>query len=383
MRHPEMTEKLSAYLDGALTDAERSSVSAHLQTCEVCRAHLVSLQRTVTLVQTLDPIRAPDGLPAQVRAALEREERARPARFRLVLRWSWRTAGVVAAALLVGIFAFNLLRPSPSPELASRLPQSGKSSEPPAASVDRTQPATPSQIAQGTRPGLDALSIRRVVRTANLDIEVDRFDDASRRLLSIAEGAGGFIADSTYTESGGVPQGSFTLRVPADRFAGVVAAVERVGTVLQRSISGQDVTDEFVDLQARIRNLERHEQRLLTFMDRATKVSELLAIEQELARVRGEIEQLTGRVRVLTNQVDLATIEAGVRQKAKKTSGALWDFTATLERIQAAFVASIRQVLAVVEKIVVLAAALLPVALLAVGGWLVMRRLYLARGAGR
>jgi uncharacterized membrane-anchored protein len=164
------------------------------------------------------------------------------------------------------------------------------------------------------------------------------------------------------------------LRVPAPRFAEALAALEELGRVRERRVSGQDVSEEFVDLQARVRNLERHEQQLLTFMDRATKVSDLLAIEQELARVRGEIEGLTGRLRVLGNQVELATIEVALRQKPEKISTGFWDIGATVDRIRGAFLYTVRQILQVVEGAAVVISALVPVAVLVVVGWLLVRR---------
>lgn len=170
-------------------------------------------------------------------------------------------------------------------------------------------------------------------------------------------------------------QGTVVLRVPSPRFAGVLTALEELGLVQQRRIGGQDVSEEFVDLQARVRNLERHEQRLLSFMDRATKVSDLLAIEQELARVRGEIEGLTGRLRMLGNRVELATIDVELRQKPAKTSGGFWDVGATLDRIQAAFLNTVRQVLAVLEGAIVVVSALTPVLILGAAVWLLLRRL--------
>lgn len=387
MQASHVKESLSAYIDDQLSAAERASINEHLGTCEECRRHLESLRKTVTLVQSGDPIRAPEGFGAQVRARVEQAARQTSFAPRWPhLRWSWRTAGAVAAVLLIGVFSFNLLLRDRSLSLRS-VPreQTGEVGDatrvPPAASVGKSSPAAGvprAEIPQvSQRIGTEAVapSLRRVIRTAQLSVEVEQFNVASRRLLAIAEAAGGFVADSSYAETDGILSGTFVLRVPAPRFNAVVDQVEKIGTVLQRRISGQDVTEEYVDLQARVRNLERHEQSLLAFMDRASKVSDLLAIEQELARVRGGIEQLTGRMRYLDHHVDLATIEIAAREKAKKTSGAIWDFSGTIGKMRAAFVATIRQILAAVEKLAVMASALAPVLLVATAAWLLMKRI--------
>lgn len=374
-------ELLSAYLDGQVSNDERARIAAHLEVCDACRTHLESLRRTVAVLRGAEPVRAPEGFRAQVRAQVEAEARRPVRRWRLPsLTWSWKAVGAVVTVALIGLFTVNVLREQFPASLGERGAPKGVLT-PPAASVDRAAPARPGVIApqagvavqpapMAPEPVLPAL--RRVIRTAQVSLEVDDLDDAASRLTRIAESAGGFVAGSSYVQSG-TPEGSFVLRVPSPRFADVLSQVETLGHVLQRRLSGQDVTEEYVDLQARIRNLERYEQRLLAFVDRAAKVSDLLAIEQELARVRGEIEMLTGRMRYLDRQVDLATIDVSAREKAKPASS-FWNFDDTLAKIRNAFLATIRQLLRAAEALVIAVSALVPVVVLVGAAWLVVRR---------
>ncbi len=387
MSTPHVTEFLSAYLDGQVGAHEREQIAAHLDACDSCRAHLESLRRTVQLLHGAEPVRAPEGFREQIRSRVAAEMR-RPVRAWPLPQWvwSWRTAGAAAAVVLIGLFTVNLLReqfPAASLVRNGGAPE-GLALSRPAAPADRAarapEQASPQAAAPppfGGGPVLPAL--RRVIRSATVALEVNSLDETASRLTRIAETAGGFIADSSYAQAGSIPEGSFVLRVPAPRFSDVLSQVEGLGRVLQRRIGGQDVTEEYVDLQARIRNLERYEQRLLAFVDRATKVSDLLAIEQELARVRGEIEMLTGRARYLDRQVDLATVQVSAREKAKE-SGAFWNFEGTLAKISGAFLATIRQILRTAEAVVVALSALVPVVVLAGAAWLIVRRVRLARG---
>ena len=386
MKMGHVTELLSAYLDEQVSSGERARITTHLEACESCRAHLESLRKTVALLHTTEPVRAPEGFRARLRERIDAQPRRAPRTFGLPrLPWSWRTAAAALAVVMVGLFTVNLLRAQFSPVALQRArgPEVSVSTPPPpfpgppAASVDRAARAPEVGAPAPYTPGEPAL--RRVIRTASVMLEVGDLDQMASRLTRIAEVAGGFIADSSFAQAGSTPEGTFVLRVPAPRFADVLSQVEELGHVQQRRISGQDVTEEYVDLRSRIRNLERYEQRLLAFVDRAAKVSDLLAIEQELARVRGEIEMLTGRARYLDRQVDLASIQVSAHEQAK-ASGGVWDFSGTLTKIQAAFLATIRQLLRVAEAVVVAVSALVPVVVLAGLAWFVLRRVRVARG---
>lgn len=394
MNHEGVRARLSALIDGALPAREAADVEAHLRGCATCRADLAQLRATVRLLREVEPVQVPEGFAFAVRGRIEQlvaGSPARPSRWHFPwphIRWSWKTAAAAASVALVAIFAANLVREMMP---ASRLPKAVEGDrarggdhrdtsnaetnsrinrQAPLAAPQPAMEATGQQAVPGNEPPFD----RKVIRAGQLAIEVEKFDEAARRLLTIAEAAGGFIADSSYEESGGVPRGMFVVRVPANRFGEVIRQVEQLGAVQRRQISGQDVTEEFIDLDARVRNLERQEARLLTFMDRATKIPDLMAVQQEVSRVRGEIERLKGRMRFTSNRVDLATIQAEVSQKPKRRSGGFWDFDRTIGRIQAAFLNTVRDILGAVEGLVTFAAAVLPVALLGALGWGVARR---------
>ena len=106
-----VTELLSAYLDERVGADERARIVAHLNACESCRAHLESLRRTVVMLHTAEPVRAPEGFRAQVRARIETQPRRAPRALHLP-GWigSWRTAGAAVAVVLIGLFTVNLLR---------------------------------------------------------------------------------------------------------------------------------------------------------------------------------------------------------------------------------------------------------------------------------
>jgi Domain of unknown function (DUF4349) len=150
-----------------------------------------------------------------------------------------------------------------------------------------------------------------VIKTADLELEVpeDGFGSAIQEAMAIAERHGGFVVSSTVggTE---VRSGSLVLRVPAERFGSAMDGLRALGEVRAQSISGKDVTQEFVDLGSRLRNLEAQESVLLRLMDRATSIADSIRVQNVLQDVQLQVERIEGRVRFLEDQTALSTITA-------------------------------------------------------------------------
>ena len=156
---------------------------------------------------------------------------------------------------------------------------------------------------------------RKIIRNANLTVEVTSPSDSQHKIVSIAESHQGFVVTSEATQRASEdrtkPEMTVTLsvRVPAAQFNQVMEEIRAVGArVIQEKVTGQDVTEEFMDLDARIKNQKALELQFLEIMKRAGKVDDALSVQRELAEVRTEIEKLEGRRRFLENQSSLSTI---------------------------------------------------------------------------
>jgi len=156
---------------------------------------------------------------------------------------------------------------------------------------------------------------RMVVYTAHLRLEVEDVDSAIDEVSRLAEGSGGFVASvSTSKKSGARKFGVITIRVPQDKFYEVIWQIENLGEVESKEVRGEDVTEKYIDLKARLSNLQKEEKRLLEILDMCTKVEEILKVESELSRVRGEIERLTGQIQYIERRVELATITVSLTE---------------------------------------------------------------------
>lgn len=176
---------------------------------------------------------------------------------------------------------------------------------------------------------------RRIIRSAELTLTVQDVEQALAFVRSTVSGAQGrVLTSSTYFE-GESEVASLTLEVPADQFDPVMNALRGstlVEKVEREVTTSQDVTEEFIDLEARQRNLEATETRFLDLLNQATRMEDILALERELSRVRGEIEQIKGRLNYLDRRTSYSRIDLTLRPTALAAAAEspAFDFVATV-----------------------------------------------------
>jgi hypothetical protein len=161
-----------------------------------------------------------------------------------------------------------------------------------------------------------------LIRTASLRLRVEDVAKAHEEVGRIAAEADGYVADTTLNAETGPSSATITIRVPSRGLESVMDRVVTLGKLLEKRINTQEVSEEYVDLGSRKRNLEREEQQLLELLKRAGKIPELLQVEQTLARVRGEVERIAGRMRYLENRVALSAVTVRLEgPEPKPTAG--------------------------------------------------------------
>jgi hypothetical protein len=168
---------------------------------------------------------------------------------------------------------------------------------------------------------LEAAQDRKVIRQAQLQLEADDTRTAFDRIVALVETAGGFIADATVhpvESEEDQPVVTMTLRIPASELSATMTAIKgSVEKVVSESQGAQDVTAEYIDLEARLTNLEALEVELRALLAEVRQQPEadpekLLQVFNEISTVRGEIEQIRGQLNYLDDVVDLATLSVGL-----------------------------------------------------------------------
>ena len=165
-----------------------------------------------------------------------------------------------------------------------------------------------------------------LIRTGSLRLRVEDVAEVHEEVARIVREANGYIANTSLSSEHGPTRATMTLRLPAEGLDSVMDRIAGLGKLLSKEIGTQEVTEEYVDLSSRKRNLEREEERLLELLKRAGKITDLLEVEQYLGRVRGQIEQITGRMRYLENRVSLSTLNVQLEGPEPKPSvgGPVW-----------------------------------------------------------
>ena len=165
-------------------------------------------------------------------------------------------------------------------------------------------------------PTFQALLNRKIVQNSSLDLGVSEVGRAFQDIIGAATTAGGFVASSSFSNQHDQQVADLTIRVPADKYQDVLARVRGMGTVGQEGSDANDVTQEYTDLQARLRTLQATEQRYLELLVQAQNINDILALQDRLDSVRGQIEQTQGRINLLDHLTDLATITVHIRPLA-------------------------------------------------------------------
>ena len=175
----------------------------------------------------------------------------------------------------------------------------------PGARVAEKKPSAPGDKTE-VRPD------RMLIWTAHVTVEVWKVAKAVAEATAVAERHGGYVERKS---DSGEDSASLTLRIPVKAFKDSLASIEALGTVTDRSVEAEDVTEQYVDVEARLKNKAVLRDRLKQLLEKATAVTDVLAIETELNRVQGDLDSMEARLKALRGKVDYATVRLGLRRR--------------------------------------------------------------------
>jgi hypothetical protein len=242
-------------------------------------------------------------------------------------------------------------------------------SAPTPGSADR--PASPNAAAQvsleQTQNSQPQPTERKIVRNADLQLESDTPDEVQRQITKIADDMKGYVVEATQSSSDVRANKrdtvTMTVRVPADKFDESLEAIRKAASrVIVETVKSDDVTEEFIDVEARLKAKKSLEAQFLEIMKRANSVDDALNVQSKLSDVRAEIEKIEGRLRFLQNQTSLSTIKIRVQTPAAFSNSSKGFFYQLGDSVGRGFDAALSFVLAFIT----FAIAILPFLILVV-----------------
>jgi len=399
----EVQEMLPLYIDDRLDAKEKSMLLEHLEKCPECREELQALEEVVSMFNSLveEELIPPASFRRELRTKLEKEQNVNKAGFfdrvtKFFNKSSFKTWMPIAAAavLLLVIIpvltdGFGLMGAKSSQELAkSESAPAGYGNYATEENFSAKMKLNESAAPQGRAGGLPKMEMqdsaadmlmmeqertmagettaieRKIIKTGHLNLEVDSYKATTSQIKEMVQEMQGYVVSENthvYDQERKLLAGSLALRIPEERFDEALDRLENMGSSDNRTIDSQDVTEEYVDVESRLRAMRLKEERLLAILNKSGSLGDILAVENELARTRADLEALEGRLRYLNNRTELSTINITVREtltpvKQIKTTG----LQGVLARTQEAFIKSINAIIIGFGNLIVYLGAYLP-----------------------
>lgn len=207
----------------------------------------------------------------------------------------------------------------------------------------------------------------KIIKTASVTMEVTDVTGAIESLKTIASQKGGFISSTNVQKnSNDRLSGYVVLRIPQAEFENSLAGVKAIGTVKSASTQGEDVTEEYVDLQAQKTSYQNQLAQYNAIMKQSTKVEDIIKVQEQIDRVQTELNRLEGRLKYLNSRIDLSTISVSLQEPEPVGGDTGHNFVSTINEGIAGF-------FGMIDALIILLFTLLPVIILGGIGYAIYR----------
>ena len=185
----------------------------------------------------------------------------------------------------------------------------------PAGSAIRAEEEMAGEDGGGAQPA-EGAGVRYIILNARLTLEIEDIEEATKEIQVAVKQLGGYVASlEIYDLSRERRAGQMSIRIPQDKYAYALEILDGLGETKNISENTSDVTMHYIDLEARITNLEAQEERMRELLDRAENMEDILQIEKELGRIRGDLESMTAEFKHLQERVNYSTIDIRLEEK--------------------------------------------------------------------
>jgi hypothetical protein len=354
-QHAFDAEEVMDYLDGELEARRAAELAAHLVSCSECQEVAQGFRALSERMLSFEVEHPSAEMNETVLAALDSSNSSKriiPSgsehnkswnwRRMFVRRYVWALAGLGLVALLVVASIPNFFRArqaawldtqratdlsAPTVDRQAFSALTFKSPAKPPAETSSAEawdaPAPPPPPVAGDELKAPENVGPMIVQTAALTILATNYDEASAAIEKLAAAHGGYVEKlDAKAQTGSARALSAALRIPTKQLDGFLADVRKLGHVEEETRSNEEVSDQYVDLQARLKSARATEQRLIELLGMRTgKLQDVLEAERELARIRGEIEGMQGQSAILVHRVNYATVQVELSEEYRQVLG--------------------------------------------------------------
>ncbi|MFZ5985596.1 MAG: DUF4349 domain-containing protein [Bacillota bacterium] len=213
-------------------------------------------------------------------------------------------------------------------------------------------------------------SVKKIIKNADIDIEVKKAEDAFNKITSWINESGGYEFNLNMSEREGHKYIQVVYKVPPQKLSSFISFLGTVSTVKHSNITSNDITDEYYDTQSRLQNLKNGRDQLLEIQKKAVTIDEILKVQNELNRITGEIEVLEGKINLWNKLVDESTVNISIAEESdplKPTAEVKWNFSSPgniLKTMQNGFILVANFILNLIIWILIAIVSLSPVILI-------------------
>jgi Domain of unknown function (DUF4349)/Putative zinc-finger len=348
-QHAFDAEEVMAYLDGELEPRRAAALAAHLVSCAECQEVAQGFRALSERMLSFEVEHPSAGMNDAVVAALDSAKSSSEAvksRAENQRDWNWRQVfarprnwAIACAISVVAVLAIAV----PHARRDATLPVSGRNFTSLATLKRETENSEADNLADHKFTQTDDMRAQApapppspgdelkapetigpmIVQTASLNILATNYDDASAAIEKLAAAHGGYVEKlDAKAQTGSARELTASLRIPTKQLDGFLADVRKLGHVEEENRSNEEVSDQYVDLQARLKSARATEQRLIELLGTRTgKLQDVLEAERELARIRSEIESMQGQSTILVHRVNYATVQVDLNEEYRQVLG--------------------------------------------------------------
>lgn len=390
MKCDEVRNQLSLYIDGEIEEEEKELIEEHLENCPECKKELEEYKKLIQMLNELPNEEPPEGYCKRLHKKLKEEAESNITNITEMpiqttkRKFGWKKYSSIAAALVLVMLVYGINNRGMY-----------KSTNDMSYSTTESAPAEISEapmISPSTEENFDNLSIAdkdkgneksirgdssspmnimtvedremKIIKSGSLYVQTSDYnkfmDDLSIKINEL----GGFIENNNTEvyqvyENEKLMHGSLKIRVPQDKFYDVVSYFEETSEIKRKSINENDVTKEYYEKDNQVKNLEIQEQHLRELFDKATTVTDMLQIENELRRIRTEIDSLNISLNDINDRVYMSSIDLEVEEIKEpnivRSEESVWD------RAKRGFIITVNSIIRGIENLIVNVFSSLPI----------------------